>query len=36
MPHFHVRYAEYKTSYDLEGSLLSGDLPLKQQRLVLA
>jgi hypothetical protein len=35
-PHFHVRYGEYKASYDFEGGVLSGSLPIKQERFVLA
>jgi hypothetical protein len=35
-PHFHVRYGEHKASYSFEGDILSGSLPTKQERLVLA
>ncbi len=36
-PHFHVRYGEYEAQFDLqEGAFLSGFLPSKQARLVLA
>jgi hypothetical protein len=32
--HFPVRYAGYKASFSLDGSLLAGDLPRAQRRLV--
>lgn len=36
-PHVHVRYAEHKASVDIEsGDMLAGDLPVRQQRLLLA
>lgn len=34
--HIHVRYNEYESVYDLNGNLLEGFLPKKQQKLVEA
>ncbi len=34
LPHFHVRYAEYKASFDLQGKVIVGYLPRRQLRLV--
>jgi hypothetical protein len=35
LPHFHVRYGEYKAVYSLDPiELLKGNLPKPQQRLV--
>ena len=34
--HIHVRYNEYKAIYNLNGKILSGRLPNKQQKLVEA
>ena len=35
-PHIHVRYNEYKASYDFEANVLSGSIPVKQNKLVEA
>ena len=35
-PHFHVYYAEYSATFGVDGELLSGNLPIKQFRLVQA
>ena len=35
-PHFHVLYNEYEASVGIDGELLSGSLPLKQLRMVMA
>lgn len=35
-PHFHAVYGEYQASFSLNGELLAGDLPIKQQKLVVA
>lgn len=36
-PHFHARYGEYKASFNIDPpALLAGNLPRKQERLVLA
>ena len=34
--HIHIKYNEYKAVYNLEGVVLEGKLPKKQQRLVEA
>lgn len=34
VPHVHVRYAGHKAVYDLEGNLISGNFPKKQDTLV--
>ncbi|MCB0088280.1 MAG: DUF4160 domain-containing protein [Caldilineaceae bacterium] len=37
LPHFHVRYQQYRASYGIEPvSQLAGALPVRQQRLVEA
>ena len=36
LPHIHVRYNEYKASYDFETNLLTGILPIKQTKLIEA
>ena len=33
-PHFHARYAGQEASYALDGTLLSGELPRKQSKMV--
>lgn len=35
-PHIHVKYNEYEASLTLDGSVINGNLPLKQLRLVQA
>jgi len=35
-PHFHARYAEFEAVYDFEGRVISGELPKKQDKLVVA
>jgi len=34
--HIHIKYNEYKAVYNLEGAILEGKLPIKQQKLVEA
>ena len=34
--HIHARYNEYKAIYDFEGNILSGELPIKQRKLIEA
>lgn len=34
--HIHIKYNEYKAVYNLEGTILEGKLPNKQQKLVEA
>jgi len=36
LPHIHVRYAEFKASYDLDGGLLAGKLPQRQHNFIVA
>lgn len=36
LPHIHVRYNEYKATYDFDGNTLSGELPFKQNKLIEA
>ncbi len=36
LPHIHVRYNEYKATYDFDSNLLNGDLPIKQTKLIEA
>ena len=36
LPYLHVRYNQYKASYDFETNLLSGELPVKQTKLIEA
>ena len=35
-PHFHVVSGGYKASYDFNGTLTAGYLPIREERLVLA
>ena len=35
-PHFHAIYAEYKATFTLDGELLEGTFPRKQQKLIQA
>ena len=35
-PHFHVYYNEHSASVGIDGELLSGSLPVRQLKLVLA
>jgi len=32
LPHFHITYGEHQASFDLEGNLLVGKLPVKKYR----
>lgn len=36
LPHIHVQYAEYRCSVDFDGNILSGIIPNKQKKLILA
>lgn len=36
LPHIHVQYAEYRAAFDLNGNMLSGDMPSKQKKLIEA
>ena len=33
-PHIHVKYAEHEAVYDLNGNLISGNLPKKQRNFI--
>ena len=35
-PHVHAQYAEHEASFDLEGTVLKGSLPIRQQNFVSA
>ena len=35
-PHLHARYNGLKASYDLDSNKISGDMPLKQDKLIQA
>jgi hypothetical protein len=35
-PHFHAIYGDYTASYSFEGSLLAGNIPPKQNKLIVA
>jgi len=35
-PHFHARYGDYKLSVAIDGEILAGEFPNKQQKMVLA
>ncbi|MCL2860021.1 MAG: DUF4160 domain-containing protein [Oscillospiraceae bacterium] len=34
LPHLHAEYAEYSATIDLDGNLIEGNLPNKQQKMV--
>lgn len=36
LPHIHVQYTEYRAAFDLNGNMLSGDMPSKQKKLIEA
>lgn len=36
LPHIHIQYAEYRCTFDFNGNILSGKIPNKQKRLVVA
>ena len=35
-PHFHAYYQDFKASFDMEGDLVEGDMPIRQQKLIAA
>ena len=35
-PHLHARYNGIKASYDLDSNRISGDMPIKQDKLIQA
>ena len=34
LPHFHVKYGEFNVSVGLDGTLLSGSIPVKQLSII--
>jgi hypothetical protein len=34
MPHFHARFAEYEAVYDLDGNVVTGELPKNKSKMV--
>lgn len=36
LPHIHVQYAEYRCGVDFDGNILSGTIPNKQKKLIVA
>ena len=36
LPHIHVQYAEYRCRVDFDGNILSGTIPNKQKKLIVA
>ena len=36
LPHIHVQYAEYRCSVGFDGNILSGTIPNKQKKLIVA
>ncbi len=35
-PHFHAFYQDYKATFNLDGELTKGEMPLKQRKLIAA
>ena len=35
-PHFHAEYQDNEAIFDLEGNLIKGDMPARQQKLIAA
>lgn len=35
-PHFHASYQEHNAVFDLEGRMIQGSMPRRQQRLIVA
>ena len=35
-PHIHALYQDYKATFDFEGNLLEGEMPVKQKKLIEA
>ena len=35
-PHFHARYQGHKAAFLFDGTLLAGEIPLKQQKILAA
>jgi len=35
-PHFHAKYQDYEASFDMDGKVIEGQFPKKQEKLVAA
>ena len=35
-PHFHAKYAEFEAAFDLDGNLIAGRFPKKQEKYIVA
>ncbi len=35
-PHFHATYQDFEASFDMDGKLIAGKMPLRQRRLIVA
>ncbi|MBR5940927.1 MAG: DUF4160 domain-containing protein [Neisseriaceae bacterium] len=35
-PHFHATYQDYNAVFDMDGELIEGDMPKRQQKLIAA
>ena len=35
-PHFHAKYSEYEAVFNLEGEMIAGKFPKKQQSYIIA
>ncbi len=33
-PHFHARYAEYEAVFDLDGTIITGELPNNKSKMI--
>jgi len=36
LPHFHAKYAEFEAVFDLDGNIVTGELPTNKSKLVEA
>lgn len=35
-PHFHATYQDYKAAFNLDGELITGEMPKRQQKFIAA
>ena len=35
-PHFHASYQDYEAVFDMEGDIMDGDMPKRQQKFIAA
>ena len=35
-PHFHAEYQGYEASFNMDGEIISGSIPKKQEKLIIA